>query len=60
MSSNLIDLKKSKHLQIRQFLNTREINLNEFQIHINWEIFSIKYLVLMFVCLSHIDMSKYH
>ena len=50
MSSNLIGLKKSKHLQIRQFLNTREINLNEFQIYMNWEIFNIKYLVLMFVC----------
>ena len=30
-------------------LNTREINLNEFQIHVKWEIFNIKYLVLMFV-----------
>ena len=26
----------------------REINLNEFQVHVNWEIFNIKYLVLMF------------
>ena len=31
-------------------LNIREINLNEYQIHMNWEIFDIKYLVLMFVC----------
>ena len=29
---------------------TREINLNEFQVHMNWEIFNIKYLVLMLVC----------
>ena len=33
-------------------LNTRKINLNKFQIHVNWEIFNIKYLVLMFVCYS--------
>ena len=26
----------------------RDINLNEFQVHVNWEIFNIKYLVLMF------------
>ena len=26
----------------------REINLNEFQVHVNWEVFNIKYLVLMF------------
>ena len=26
---------------------TREINLNEFQVHVNWEIFNIKYLVLI-------------
>ena len=31
-------------------LNTREINLNEFQVQVNWEIVSIKYLILIFVC----------
>ena len=31
-------------------LNTREISLNEFQVHVNWEIFNIKNLVLMSVC----------
>ena len=39
-------------------LNTKEINLNEFQVHVNWEIFSIKYLILMFVDLTNVDMSK--
>ena len=29
---------------------TREIKLNEFHILVNWEIFNIKYPVLMFVC----------
>ena len=41
-------------------LNTREIKLNEFQVHVNWEIFNIKLiLVLMFkfVDLINIDMS---
>ena len=28
----------------------KRINLNEFQVHLNWEIFNIKYLVLVFVC----------
>ena len=34
-------------------LNTTEIKLNEFQVHVNWEIFSIKYRILMFVCWSN-------
>ena len=34
-------------------LNTRKINLNKFQIHVNWEIFNTKYLVLMFFCYSN-------
>ena len=34
-------LKKSKRLH-QAILNTREIKLNEFQVHMNWEIFSIK------------------
>ena len=53
MSSNLIGLKKKKKkeaLANQIILNTREIKLNEFQVHMNWEIFSIKYLILMFVC----------
>ena len=55
MSSNLIGLKKKKEeeeeaLANQIILNTREINLNEFQVHVNWEIFSIKYPILMFVC----------
>ena len=39
-----------KALTNQTILNRREINLNEFQINVNWEIFNIKYLVLMFVC----------
>ena len=31
-------------------LNTRDISLNEIQVHVNWEIFNIKNLVLMSVC----------
>ena len=48
MSSDLIGLKKV--LTNQTILNTRKINLNKFQININWEIFNIKYLVLMFAC----------
>ena len=48
MSSNQTDLKKKLALTNQIILNTREINLNEFQVHVNWEIFNIKYLVLMF------------
>ena len=29
--------------------NNSKLN-NKFQVHVNWEIFSIKYLILMFVC----------
>ena len=39
-------------------LNTREIKLSDFQVHMNWKIFSIKYLILMFVDLTNVDMSK--
>ena len=28
----------------------KEINLNEFQVHADWDILSIKYLVFMFAC----------
>ena len=48
MSSNSIGLKKSKHLTNQTV--TRETNLNEFQVHMYWEIVNIKYQVLMFVC----------
>lgn len=59
MSSNQTDLKKKKLALTNQIiLNTREINLNEFRVHVNWEIFSIKYLILMFVDLTNVDMSK--
>ena len=40
MSYNLISRKKSK--QNQTILNIREINLNEFQVRVNWEMFSIK------------------
>ena len=49
MSSNLIGLKK-KVLTNQIILNTREINLNEFHVLINWEIFSIK-IPYFIVCL---------
>ena len=29
--------------------NNSKLN-NKFQVHVNWEIFSIKYMILMFVC----------
>ena len=41
-------------------LNTREIKLNEFQVHVNWEIFNTKLIpgiTFTFVALIHIDMS---
>ena len=41
-------------------LNTREIKLNEFQVHKNWEIFIIKLvpgILLKFVDVINIDMS---
>ena len=49
MSSNSIVCKKKKKALSNQTI-TREINLSEFQVHMNWEIFNIKHLVLMFVC----------
>ena len=50
LSSYLNGLKKRKPLQIKQLEIQENIDLNEFQIHMNWEIVNIKYLVLMFVC----------
>ena len=48
MSSNWPE---QKQVLINQTIpSTRKINLNKFQIHVNWEMFNIKYLVLMFVC----------
>ena len=47
MSSELIGLKKQL-LTNQTIPNTRKTNLNKFQIHVNWEVFNIKYLVLMF------------
>ena len=41
------ELKKQKTVSAYKSVR-REINLNEFQVHVNWEIFNIKYLVLMF------------
>ena len=41
-------------------LNTREIKLNEFQVHKNWKIFIIKLvpgILLKFVDVINIDMS---
>ena len=37
-------------IQYKQF---KKNYLNKFQIHMNWKIFNIKYLVLMFVYLSN-------
>ena len=52
-------LKNKKALTNQIILNTRESNLNEFQVHVNWEIFSIKYLILsLFVDLNNVGMSK--
>ena len=41
------ELKKKQTVSAYKSIR-REINLNEFQVHVNWEIFNIKYLVLMF------------
>ena len=59
VSSYLNGLKKWKPLQIRQLYIQEKIDLNEFQIHVNWEIVNIKYLVFLFHS-SNIDMSKGH
>ena len=48
LSSYLNGLKKRKPLQIKQLEIQENVDLNEFQIHVNWEIVNIKYLVLMF------------
>ena len=45
LSSYLTGLKKRKSLQIKQLEIQENIDLNEFQIHVNWEIVNIKYLV---------------
>ena len=59
LSSYLNGLKKRKPLQIKQLEIQENIDLNEFQIHVNWEIVNIKYLVFFFRY-STIDMSKSH
>ena len=41
MSSNLIGLRE-KSISNQTILNTRRIKLNEFQVHVNWEILNIK------------------
>ena len=48
---NLFDPKKSKPLRNQTVLNTREINLNEFQVHMNWEFFCIKLIPGIHFCL---------
>ena len=48
LSSYLNGLKKRKPLQIKQLEIQENIDLNEFQIHVNWEIVNIKYLVFFF------------
>ena len=60
LSSYFNGLKKRKPLQIKQLEIQENIDLNEFQIHVNWEIVNIKYLVFMFVCYFNIDISKSH
>ena len=60
LSSYLNGLKKRKPLQIKQLEIQENVDLNEFQIHVNWEIVNIKYLVFFFFCYSTIDMSKSH
>ena len=57
LSSYLNGLKKRKPLQIKQLEIQENIDLNEFQIHVNWEIVNIKYLVFFFRY-STIDMPK--
>ena len=45
MSSIYLALKKvSAYKSSNSKLN------NKFQVHVNWEIFNVKYLILMFVC----------
>ena len=59
LSSYLNGLKKRKPLQIKQLEIQENIDQNEFQIHMNWEIVNIKYLVFFFNY-STIDISKSH
>ena len=59
LSSYFNGLKKRKPLQIKQLEIQENINLNEFQSHVNWEVVNIKYLVSFFHY-STIDMSKSH
>ena len=59
LSSYFNGLKKRKPLQIKQLEIQENINLNEFQIHVTWEVVNIKYLVSFFHY-STIDMSKSH
>ena len=49
VSSYLNGLKKRKPLQIRQLYIQEKIDLNEFHIHVNWEIVNIKYLGFFFL-----------
>ena len=51
------ELKKQKTVSAYKSVR-REINLNEFQVHVNWEIFSIKYLLLMFTHLIKTDLES--
>ena len=51
LSSYLNGLKKRKPLQIKQLEIQENVDLNEFQIHVNWEIVNIKYLVFFFATL---------
>ena len=44
------ELKKQKTVSAYKSIR-REINLNEFQVHVTWEIFNVKNLVLMFAYL---------
>ena len=53
LSSYLNGLKKRKPLQIKQLEIQENIDLNEFQIHVNWEIVNIKYLVFFFSLLYY-------
>ena len=48
LSSYLNGLKKRKPLQIKQLEIQENVDLNEFQIHVNWEIVNIKYVVFLF------------
>ena len=53
LSSYLNGLKKRKPLQIKQLEIQENVDLNEFQIHVNWEIVNIKYIVFFFSLLYY-------